>query len=36
MFLVKVNSRLERREFFHINRYITAVNLVSVSQWLWH
>ena len=31
-----VNYRLERRECFNINRYITVVNLVSVSQWLWH
>jgi len=31
-----VNSRLEKLECFHINRYVTVVNLSSVSQWLWH
>jgi len=31
-----VNSWLERRECFHINRYITVVNLFSISQWLQH
>jgi len=30
------NSRLERREWFLINRYITVVNIFSISQWLWH
>ena len=30
-----VNSWLERRECFHINRYITVANLFSISQWLW-
>ena len=29
-----VDARLERRECFHINRYITVVNLFSISQWL--
>jgi len=27
-----VNSRLERREYFQINRHITVVNLFSISQ----
>jgi len=31
-----VNCRLEKRECFHINRYITMVSLFSISQWLWH
>jgi len=31
-----VNSRLERRDCFHINRYITVVNFFSLSQWPWY
>jgi len=31
-----VNSRLERRECFHINRYVTMVNLFWITQWLRH
>jgi len=31
-----VNPRLERPEYFHINRYIIVVRVFSVSLWLWY
>jgi len=30
------NFSAGKAEYFHINRYITVVNLFSISQWLWH